>query len=120
MTENESLRISVKGENEQPVSLADYKGKMLLIVNTATKCGFTPQYEGLQKLYENYQSAGLEILDFLCGQFAYQAPGANEEINQFCSLHYHTTFPRFAKIQQWRIFRAALHIEALLKQLIDG
>ncbi|BBN97909.1 glutathione peroxidase [Sporolactobacillus terrae] len=89
---------SVKDLNENSVSLANYKGKVLLIVNTATQCGFTPQYEGIQKLYENYQPEGFEILDFPCDQFGHQAPGTNEEINQFCSMRYHTTFPRFARI----------------------
>ncbi|GAY77974.1 glutathione peroxidase family protein [Sporolactobacillus inulinus] len=89
---------SVKDLNESPVSLSKYKGKVLLIVNTATQCGFTPQYEGIQKLYEKYQPEGFEILDFPCNQFGHQAPGTNAEINQFCSMRYHTTFPRFARI----------------------
>ncbi|SFG79310.1 glutathione peroxidase [Sporolactobacillus nakayamae] len=89
---------TVKDLNENSVSLANYKGKVLLIVNTATQCGFTPQYEGIQKLYEKYQPEGFEILDFPCDQFGHQAPGTNEEINQFCSMRYHTTFPRFARI----------------------
>lgn len=81
------------------VSLADYKGKALLIVNTATECGLTPQYAALQKLYDQYREQGLEILDFPCNQFMEQAPGTNEEINEFCLLNYKTTFPRFAKIE---------------------
>lgn len=80
------------------VSMADYKGKVLLIVNTATGCGFTPQYEGLQKLYDKYKNQGLEILDFPCNQFGHQAPGTEEEIQEFCTLKYKTTFPLFAKI----------------------
>ena len=80
------------------VSMADYKGKVLLIVNTATGCGFTPQYEGLQKLYDKYKDLGLEILDFPCTQFGHQAPGTEEEIQEFCTLKYKTTFPLFAKI----------------------
>lgn len=80
------------------VSLADYRGKVLLIVNTATGCGFTPQYEGLEKLYQSYQAEGLEILDFPCNQFGNQAPGSNEEIQSFCQMKYHTTFQTFAKI----------------------
>lgn len=80
-------------------SLAKYKGKVLLIVNTATGCGFTPQYEGLQALYEKYQAQGFEILDFPCNQFGNQAPGTSEEISAFCGLHYGTTFKRFAKIE---------------------
>ncbi|WP_251713206.1 glutathione peroxidase [Lactococcus ileimucosae] len=88
----------VKGSQGEDVSLSAYEGKVLLVVNTATKCGFTPQYDGLQKLYENYKDEGLEILDFPCNQFKEQAPGTAEEINQFCSLNYGTTFPRFQKI----------------------
>ena len=80
------------------ISLADYRDKVLLIVNTATGCGFTPQYEGLQALYEKYQSQGFEILDFPCNQFGNQAPGTSEEISGFCSLKYGTTFKQFAKI----------------------
>ena len=87
--------LNTKGEE---VSLSDYRGKVLLIVNTATGCGFTPQYEGLQKLYDEYQNEGFEILDFPCNQFGNQAPGTDAEIGQFCSLNYHTTFPRFAKV----------------------
>jgi glutathione peroxidase len=78
-------------------SLADYRGKVLLIVNTATGCGFTPQYKGLQDLYEKYNQRGLEILDFPCNQFLNQAPGTDAEIGSFCISHYGTTFPRFAK-----------------------
>ena len=88
----------VKGRAGEDVSLADYKGKVLLVVNTATGCGFTPQYEGLQKLYDSHQDKGFEILDFPCNQFANQAPGTNDEIQSFCTLNYGTTFPRFAKI----------------------
>lgn len=82
----------------EKISLSNYEGKVLLIVNTATGCGFTPQYEGLQSLYEKYQAQGFEILDFPCNQFGNQAPGTNEEISDFCSLNYGTTFQRFAKI----------------------
>ncbi len=89
---------TVKGRAGEDVSLADYKGKVLLVVNTATGCGFTPQYEGLQKLYDSHQDKGFEILDFPCNQFANQAPGTNDEIQSFCTLNYGTTFPRFAKI----------------------
>jgi len=80
------------------VPMTDFQGKVLLIVNTATGCGFTPQYEGLQKLYDKYKDKGLEILDFPCNQFGHQAPGNEEEIQEFCTLKYHTTFPLFAKI----------------------
>ena len=89
---------TVKGRAGEDVSLLDYKGKVLLVVNTATGCGFTPQYEGLQKLYDSHQDKGFEILDFPCNQFANQAPGTIEEIQSFCTLNYGTTFPRFAKI----------------------
>ena len=89
---------TVKDAQGQDVSLADYKGKVLLIVNTATGCGFTPQYEGLQMLYDKYQKDGLEILDFPCNQFGNQAPGTEEEIVSFCKLNYGTTFKQFAKI----------------------
>lgn len=80
------------------VPMTTYKGKVLLIVNTATGCGFTPQYEGLQKLYDKYRDKGLEILDFPCNQFGNQAPGTEEEIHEFCTLNYGTTFPMFRKI----------------------
>ena len=90
---------SVLNQDDQETSLESYRGKMLLIVNTATGCGLTPQYQGLQELYERYQDQGFEILDFPCNQFMGQAPGSAEEINSFCSLHYQTTFPRFAKIK---------------------
>ena len=79
-------------------SMNVFKDKVLLIVNTATKCGFTPQYDDLQKLYDRYRDRGFEILDFPCNQFCHQAPGSSEEINQFCSLNYSTAFPRFAKV----------------------
>jgi glutathione peroxidase len=81
-----------------PKSLADYKGKVLLIVNTASKCGFTPQFEGLQALYEKYYDKGFEILGFPCNQFMNQDPGTNEEIQNFCQANYGVTFPMFAKI----------------------
>ena len=90
---------SVKAQDGSEVSLADYQGKVLLIVNTATGCGFTPQYEGLQDLYEKYQPQGLEILDFPCNQFGNQAPGSDEEITDFCQSRYGVTFPQFKKIQ---------------------
>ncbi len=79
-------------------SMADYKDKVLLIVNTATGCGFTPQYEDLQKIYDEYHNNGLEILDFPCNQFGNQAPGDNEEIHTFCKGRFGITFPQFGKI----------------------
>lgn len=81
------------------VNLSDYKGKVLLIVNTATGCGFTPQYDGLQDLYEELQASGFEILDFPCNQFGHQAPGTEEEIVDFCQSRYGVTFKQFAKIE---------------------
>ena len=89
----------VKDTNGEMASLDEYKGKVLLVVNTATGCGFTPQYEGLQKLYDKYKDRGFEILDFPCNQFFNQAPGDDEEIKSFCTLNYGTTFRRFSKIE---------------------
>ena len=88
----------VKDAAGAEISLSDYEGKVLLIVNTATGCGFTPQYEGLQDLYEKYAEQGLEILDFPCNQFGHQAPGSEEEIVDFCQTRYGVTFKQFAKI----------------------
>ncbi len=88
----------VKDAKGNEVELSDYKDKVLLVVNTATGCGFTPQYEGLEKLYRDYQKLGFEILDFPCNQFGHQAPGNNEEIQEFCQLKYQTSFKTFAKI----------------------
>ncbi|MCI7238523.1 MAG: redoxin domain-containing protein, partial [Anaerococcus sp.] len=89
---------TVKDTKGEDVSLEKYKGKVLLIVNTATKCGFTPQYDGLEDLYKKYKDQGFEILDFPCNQFANQAPEDISEINGFCELNYGTTFDRFDKI----------------------
>ena len=80
------------------ISLKEFEGKVVLIVNTASKCGFTPQFEGLEKLYESYKDKGLVILGFPCNQFANQDPGTDEEISSFCSLNYGVTFPIFKKI----------------------
>ena len=88
----------VKNRSGEDVSISDYKGKVLLIVNTATGCGFTPQYEGLEKLYKEYHDKGLEILDFPCNQFGKQAPGSDDEIHEFCQFKYNTTFDQFSKI----------------------
>ncbi len=90
--------IMVKDMDGSDVSLANYKGKVLLIVNVASKCGLTPQYEGLEALYQKYKDQGLEILAFPCNQFLEQEPGTNEEIQSFCSLNYNVTFPLFDKI----------------------
>jgi len=89
----------VKDAKGNEVDLSDYKGKVLLVVNTATYCGFTPQYEGLQELYEKYKDKGLEIFDFPCNQFGNQAPGTAEEIESFCTGRYGITFKQFAKIE---------------------
>ena len=80
-------------------SMEEYRGKVVLVVNTATQCGFTPQYDDLQNLYEKYQEEGLEILDFPCNQFGNQAPGTNEEIVSFCDANFGVTFPHYAKIE---------------------
>ena len=88
----------VKTRKGEEVSLENYRGKVLLIVNTATGCGFTPQYEGLENLYQKYHEKGLEILDFPCNQFGNQAPGNDDEIHEFCTLKYHTSFDQFAKV----------------------
>ncbi len=88
----------VKDANGETVDMADYKGKVLLIVNTATGCGFTPQYDGLEALYAKYRDQGFEILDFPCNQFGHQAPGTNEEIVSFCKMKFGTTFKQFSKI----------------------
>ena len=88
----------VKNNKGEDVKLEKYKGKVLLIVNTATKCGFTPQYEGLEKLYEEYHEKGFEILDFPCNQFKNQAPENDQEIDSFCTLNFGTKFDRFQKI----------------------
>lgn len=89
----------VKAQDGSEVSLSDYRGRVLLIVNTATGCGFTPQYDELQDMYELHQKDGLEILDFPCNQFMEQAPGSDEEIHSFCMGRYGITFPQFSKIE---------------------
>ncbi len=82
----------------KPVDLSAYKGKVLLIVNTASKCGFTPQYKGLQKMFEQYADRGLEVLGFPCDQFGHQEPGSEADINSFCEMNFGVSFPLFAKI----------------------
>ena len=89
---------SVATIDGQAIKLDAYKNKVLLIVNTASKCGFTPQYAGLQKLYSNLHIQGVEVLGFPCNQFGAQEPGSEEEIRNFCSLKYDVSFPMFAKI----------------------
>ena len=90
---------SVKDRRGHEVSLKEYANEVLLIVNTATKCGFTPQYEELEQLYEKYHAQGFEILDFPCNQFGQQAPGTDESIHEFCKLNFGTEFPRFKKVK---------------------
>lgn len=86
---------NIKGET---ISMKDYEGKTVIVVNTASKCGFTPQYEGLEKLYQQYKDQGLVILGFPCNQFANQEPGSSDEIEEFCEINYGVTFPLFEKI----------------------
>ena len=94
---------TVKDAEGNDISLDRFRGKAMLIVNTATGCGFTPQYEGLQRLYDKYNRKGFEILDFPCNQFGRQAPGTEEEIKDFCTVNYNTTFPIFQKINvNWK------------------
>ena len=89
----------VKAQDGSEVSLSEYKGKVLLIVNTATGCGFTPQYDELQDIYDEFKDKGLEILDFPCNQFGEQAPGDDEEIYSFCTGRYGITFLQFSKVE---------------------
>lgn len=90
--------IRVEDINNKVIDFEQYKGIVLLIVNTATKCFFTPQYEGLQALYSKFHERGFEVLDFPCNQFAKQAPGSIDEINEFCVEKFETSFPRFQKV----------------------
>ena len=91
--------LKVKNRKGEDVSINNFKGKVLLIVNTATGCGFTPQYKGLEELYQKYHEKGLEILDFPCDQFGHQAPGSDDEIHEFCTAKYNTSFDQFKKIE---------------------
>lgn len=88
-----------KNRKGEEISMADYKGKVILIVNTATGCGFTPQYEGIEKLYEELHDKGFEVLDFPCNQFGHQAPGDDNEIHEFCTAKYKTQFDQMAKVE---------------------
>lgn len=94
----EFYNFKVNKMNGQEVSMSDYKGKVVLVVNTASKCGLTPQFEGLEALYKEYKDQGLEILGFPCNQFANQEKGSNEEIHEFCQLNYGVSFTMFEKI----------------------
>ena len=98
MTEN-IYQLESKLNNGHLKSLQDYNGKVLLVLNTASKCGFTPQYTGLQDVYQQYQSQGFEVLGFPCDQFGHQEPGSDEQIEQFCSLNFNLTFDLFAKVE---------------------
>jgi glutathione peroxidase len=91
-------QFEVETINGEKISLEEYKGKVVLIVNVASKCGFTPQYEGLQALYTKYEDQGFVVLGFPCNQFRNQEPGTNKEIKEFCSINYGVTFPMFSKI----------------------
>ena len=95
---SELYNISIKDIDMNLVDLSSYEGKTLLIVNVASKCGFTPQYKDLQNLYEKYQDQGLEVLGFPCNQFGAQEPGTNEEVKSFCDLNYNVSFKMFDKI----------------------
>jgi glutathione peroxidase len=90
--------VQVKRIDGSDVSLSQYKGKALLIVNTASRCGYTPQYKGLEALYQQYKAKGFEVLAFPSNDFGGQEPGSNEEVKKFCELNYKTTFPLFAKV----------------------
>lgn len=90
---------SVKAQDGSQVSLADYRGKVVLVVNTATGCGFTPQYEDLERIYRAHRDQGFEILDFPSNQFRQQAPGTDEEIHQFCTVKFGADFPQFSKTE---------------------
>ncbi|MBQ3774194.1 MAG: glutathione peroxidase [Pseudobutyrivibrio sp.] len=89
--------LTVEKTNGEAQAMADYKGKVVMVVNTATGCGFTPQYKDIESIYETYHDKGLEIVDVPCNQFAGQTPGTDEEIHEFCSLHYNTQFPQMKK-----------------------
>ena len=112
--------ISVDDIKGKPVKLSKYKGKVLLIVNTASECGFTPQYKGLEKLYEKFHGKGLEVLGFPCNQFLEQEPGTAEEIREFCSTTYSVDFPLFEKIEVNGDARHPLYAELTESADADG
>ena len=90
--------IEVLNRKDEKVSLKEYKGKVLLVINSATGCGFTPQYDAIEELYKKYKDKGFEVLDFPCNQFGHQAPGSDDEIHEFCTAKYNTTFDQFKKV----------------------
>lgn len=94
---NSFYDLTVENTKGETISLAEFKGKVVLVVNTATGCGFTPQYKDLESMYKKLHDKGFEIIDVPCNQFADQTPGTDEEINEFCTINYHTTFPRMKK-----------------------
>jgi len=104
----------------EPADLSDYKGKALLVVNVASKCGLTPQYTGLQQLHDQYADRGFEVLGFPCNQFMGQEPGTPEEIREFCDTNYHVTFPLFEKIDVNGAQRHAVYDELTQKPDADG
>ena len=115
--------LKVKNRDDLDVSLSEFKGKVLIIVNTATGCGFTPQYEGLENLYKKYHDKGLEILDFPCNQFGNQSPGTDDEIHEFCALKYNTSFDQFKKVDvngEGEIPLYTLLKDAIAQDKIDG
>ena len=111
---------SVKAREGSMVSLKDYEGKVMLILNTATGCGFTPQYTDLQKIYDKYHEEGLEILDFPCNQFGEQAPGSDEEIRSFCKGRFGITFPQFSKLDVNGENASPLFVELAEKKPFEG
>jgi glutathione peroxidase len=96
---NSVFDFSCQTPSGQDKPISDFEGKVLLVVNTASKCGFTPQFAGLEELYENYKDRGLEVLGFPCNQFGKQDPGSNDEITEFCQLNYGVSFPMFGKVE---------------------
>ena len=109
---------SCKDSSGNKVNLSDFRGKTLLIVNTASKCGFTPQYDGLQSLQEKYDSEQFSVLAFPCNQFGSQEPGSDNEIQEFCSINYKTTFPVFSKV--FTINSGNLSMVPMLKRNLDS